>query len=249
MTPQNWLQFTIDWVGLPALALLAGLLLYRRWYREFPFFFCYVVGAELVGIARLVSARVLPGMYHRVYWISDTALAAFAFLATYELFFKRLFQRFYKTRVYRLLFPVAITATILVALTALIGGRASILTVTSRVYELMRATILLFFVVLMLVVGRRWTRQEFGIAFGFALDVSMSLALIGVWSRSANRSPFLDRLAVIAYDLACLVWLYCFWSAAPTQVSAPSPALSTEALEEARKWEDSLKDFMSQGKR
>jgi hypothetical protein len=248
MNPQNWLQFAIDWIGLPALALLAGLLLFRRWYREFPFFFCYVVGAELVGIARLLSARVLPGMYYRVYWISDTALAAFAFLATYELFFKRVFPGFYKTRLYRLLFPAAIIVTIMVALTALIGGHSSVLTLTSHVYEFLRATILLFFVALMLVMGRQWAKQEFGIASGFALDVSMSLALIGVWSRSANRSPLLDRLAVIAYDLACLIWLYCFW-AAPKAQPAASPAFSAEALQEAKKWEDSLKDFMSQGKR
>jgi len=249
MTPQNWLQFTIDWIGLPALALLAGLLLYRRWYREFPFFFCYVVGAELVGVARLLSARVLPGMYYRVYWISDTALAAFAFLATYELFFKRLFPGFYKTRLYRLLFPAAIIATILVALTALIGGHSSLLTLTSRIYEFMRATILLFFVALMLVMGRQWAKQEFGIAFGFALDVSMSLALIGIWSRSANRSPLLDRLAVIAYDLACLIWLYCFWSAPKGSGTTSSTPLSAENLHEAKKWEETLKDYIAQGKR
>ncbi len=247
MTPQTWLQFVIDWIGLPALALLAGLLLYRRWYREFPFFFCYVVGAELVGVTRLLSARVLPSAYFRVYWISDTALAAFAFLATYELFFKRLFPSFYKTRLYRLLFPAAIIVTILVALTALVGGHSSALTLTSHVYEFMRATILLFFVALMLVMGRRWAKQEFGIASGFALDVSMSLALIGIWSHSASRSAFLDRLAVIAYDLACLIWLYCFW-AAPKSTAPPAP-LSTEALLEAKKWEDSLKNFVSHGKR
>jgi hypothetical protein len=130
----------------------------------------------------------------------------------------------------------------------LIGGHSSVLTLTSHVYEFLRATILLFFVALMLVMGRQWAKQEFGIASGFALDVSMSLALIGVWSRSANRSPLLDRLAVIAYDLACLIWLYCFW-AAPKAQPAASPALSAEALQEAKKWEDSLKDFMSQGKR
>jgi len=247
MTPQIWLQFVIDWIGLPALALLAGLLLYRRWYREFPFFFCYVVGAELVGVTRLLSARVLPSTYFRVYWISDTALAAFAFLATYELFFKRLFPSFYKTRLYRLLFPAAIIVTILVALTALVGGHSSALTLTSHVYEFMRATILLFFVALMLVMGRRWAKQEFGIASGFALDVSMSLALIGIWSHSASRSAFLDRLAVIAYDLACLIWLYCFW-AAPKSTAPPAPP-STEALLEAKKWEDSLKNFVSHGKR
>lgn len=249
MTSQNWLQFVIDWMGLPALALLAVFLFFRRWYREFPFFSCYVVAAEVVGLARLLSARVFPGTYYYVYWVSDTALAAFAFLATYELFFKRLFPAFHKSRLYRLLFPAAMIVTILVSLSALLGRHSSALTVASHVYELMRAIILFFFVALMLVMGRHWAREEFSIAFGFGLDVSMSLALMGMWSRSSQRSAFLDRMAVIAYDIACLIWVYCFWTAPKDQASTPSPALSAEALQEARKWEDSLKDFMSQGKR
>jgi hypothetical protein len=101
----------------------------------------------------------------------------------------------------------------------------------------------------MLVMGRQWARQEFGIAFGFALDVSMSLALIGLWSRSANRSPLLDRLAVIAYDLACLIWLYCFWSAPKSSGTTSSTPLSAENLHEAKKWEETLKDYIAQGKR
>jgi hypothetical protein len=96
--------------------------------------------------------------------------------------------------------------------------------------------------------GRRWEKREFGIAAGFGLDVSTSIAALAIWSHAPSRSAVLNRLSVIAYDLACLIWLYCFWTAPKDQDANASPTLSAKALQEARKWEDSLKDFMSQGK-
>lgn len=250
MTEQNWFQYLLDWVGLPSLALLAVILIYRRWYREFPFFSLYVLSAELVGIARLFFMDAPARVYSRVYWVSDTALAAFAFLTAYELFFKRLFPGFYKTRFYRFLFPAAaVLVTVVVAGSSLLGGHLSALAKTTRVFIFLQAAILVFFVLLMIVMGRRWSKQEFGIAFGFGLDVSTSSILIGILSHSASRNEILNRIAVMAYDIACFIWLYCFWTAPPAQVSSLSPALSTEPLHEAKKWEDSLKDFMSQGKR
>jgi hypothetical protein len=45
------------------------------------------------------------------------------------------------------------------------------------------------------------------------------------------------------------VWLYSFWTAPNAQATVSSPDLSLDALHEAKKWEGSLKDFMSQGKR
>jgi len=246
MTAQNWVQFVMDWMGLPALALLAVILVYRRWYRDFLFFFFYVVGAEVIGLVRLATSDLHS--YLKIYWISDTLIAAFAFLATYELFVKRLFPGFYRIRFYRFLFPViAFLLTALATLNALFGGHFSILTKTIQVYEFLRATVLFFFAGLMLLMGRRWDRQEFGIAFGFALDVAGSLAFIGIWTHTSNRSPAMARWSVIAYDVACLLWLSCFWSARRTLTSTPS-SLSPNALHEAKKWEESLKDFMSQGK-
>jgi hypothetical protein len=247
MTVQNWFQFVIDWFGLPALLVLAGLFLYRRWYREFPFFFCYVVVAELVGVSRIIFIRAPLRVYSQIYWTSDTVLAFFAFLAAYELFLKRLFPGFYRTRLYRYLFPAAaILITISIALMALIGDHSTVLPKTSRVYELLRAIILFLFVALTLIMGRSWDKQEFGIAFGFGLDVSMSLALIGIWSHTSNRNEIVSRLSVLAYDIACIIWLYVFWSF--PRASFPAP-LSPEALGEAKKWEGSLKDFIASGKR
>ena len=247
---QNWANILIDWFALPSLALLACILLYRKFYREFPLFFSYVVVTEMVGLARYAASSASSSVYSYVYWISNLFVVLFAFLASYELFLGRLFPHFYKVRFFRVLFPLAaILVNVLVVITAVYGNHKRMLLLSSRIAEFLRAAVVFFFVALMTLMGRKWEKKEFGIAFGFGLDVSISLASVALWAHAANRSPIVSRIPVIAYDIACLVWLYCFWSAPPTQASPASPALSTEALHEAKKWEGSLKDFMSQGKR
>jgi len=250
MNFQGWLSFLVNWLGLPALALLAFVLIYRRWHRVFPLFTLYVIAAELLGIIRLASLSASSRLYAKIYWISDAVSAALALLATYELFFKRLFPSYHQIRFYRMLFPaVAILITVGAVVDALLGGHFSILAKTIHVYIFVRAAGLFFFVALMLIMGRRWNKQEFGIAFGFALDVSASLILLGTWSHNSSRSAIIAGWSVFAYDIACIVWLYCFWTAPKSQAVLPSQPLSPDALHEAKKWEESLKDFMSQGKR
>jgi hypothetical protein len=250
MHMQRQLHFLLDWMGLPALLLLAAVLVYRKWFRSFPFFFVYVLGAELVGVVRLLFRSAPFELYSNVYWISDTALAVFAFLATYELFFRRLFPGFYKTRLYRYIFPAAAILILLaVTLIALLGSHSSVLPKTTRIYELLRAAVLFFFVALMLIMGRRWDRQEFGIALGFALDVATSLALIGIWTHTVNRNAILGRLSVIAYDIACVVWIYCFWQQQKARPDVPLGPAARETVLQAKQWEESLKDFLTPDKR
>jgi hypothetical protein len=165
------------------------------------------------------------------------------------LLFRRLFPAFYRVRFYRSLFPAAaILITVLMIVSALFGGHFSVLATAIHTYEFLLGAALFFFVLLMLVMGRHWGKQEFGIAFGFGLVASTSLIMLSIWSHASRRTAFAGW-SVVAYDLACLIWLYCFWTVPKDQEATASPALSTEALQEARKWEGSLKDFMSQGKR
>lgn len=231
------------------MALLACILLYRKFYREFPLFFCYVVVTEIVGLTRFAASKGSPSFYSSVYWISDLVVGLVAFMASYELFVRRLFPHFYKVRFFRILFTVvAILVNVLVVIAAFYGNHKRLLLLSARIEEFLLAALIFFFAALMTFMGRKWEMKEFGIAFGFGLEVSVSLASVALWTHETRRGPFVSRIPVIAYDIACIVWLYCFLTASKAQTTTP-PALSTEALLEARKWEDSLKDFMSQGKR
>jgi|ERR1041385_1446021 hypothetical protein len=246
----EWFYFVIDWFALPSLALLAGILVYRNQQRQFPLFFLYVVGTELVGLTRLAASGAPVLVYRYVYWISNIIVVLFSLLAAYELFVKRLFPGFYKIRFFRYLFPsIAILVNIVLVLLAIFGNHKRLLLLTARAGEFLRAAILVFFVSLMALMGRRWEKREFGIAAGFGLDVSTSLAEIAIWSHAPSKNAVISRIPVIAYDIACIIWIYCFWRAPKSEPAVPTAPLSPEALHEAKKWEESLKDYMSSGKR
>jgi len=246
----EWFYFVIDWFALPSLALLACVLLYRNQQRQFPLFTLYVVAAELVGLTRLAASGAPSLVYRYVYWISDIVVVLFSLLAAYELFVKRLFPGFYKVRFFRYLFPsIAILVNIGMVLLAIYGNHKRLLLLTARAGEFLRAAILVFFVSLMALMGRRWEKREFGIAAGFGLDVSTALAEVAIWSHSPSKNALLSRLSVIAYDIACIIWIYCFWRAPKSEPAVPTAPLSPAALHEAKKWEESLKDYMSSGKR
>ena len=246
----SWANILIDWFALPSLALLACILLYRKFYREFPLFFCYVVVTEIVGLTRFAASKGTPGFYSSVYWISNLVVVLFAFLASYELFVRRLFPRFYKVRFFRVLFTVvAILVNLLVVIAAFYANHKRLLLLSARIEEFLRAALIFFFVALMTFMGRKWEMKEFGIAFGFGLDVAISLASVAFWTQASKRSPLVSRIPVIAYDIACIIWIYCFLGAARTEPAVAAAPLPPEAILEAKKWEESLKDFMSQGKR
>jgi hypothetical protein len=248
MNFHGWTWDLLGWVALPVVAVLLGVFLVRRWVSEYPFFFSYLIATEVVGIVRLAWFAAPIHTYYYVYWVSDIIYTCFSLVATYELFVKRLFPGFYKVRLYRYIFLLAALLTTLSATAlALISGHLKVLQATVYVYSFVRALILVFFIVLMLIMGRQWKKQEFGIALGFGLDVSTSLASLGIWSHTPSATVLISRISEVAYDIACIIWLYSFWTPPKDQGSIP-PALSTEALHEAKKWEGSLKDFMSQGK-
>lgn len=250
MNATSWIWNLLGWAALPLLGVLALVLLWRRWVAEFPIFFSYVLVACAVGITRLIVFSASPNVNAYVYWISDIIYSLFALMATCELFIKHLFPRFYKVRFYRYLFGIAALLTVLCSiLIAMMSGRPRVLTSIVYVYNFARAAILVFFVALMMLMGRRWTRLQFGIAAGFVLDVSASLATVGVWSRTPGGTALLVEISVVAYDAACLIWILCFLTASKTSAVPVLDSIPVEQLHQARTWEETLKDFLTPGKR
>lgn len=238
----------VEWFSLPLLPILAGVLFWRKTFREIPIFCSYVMVSTTTAIVRLLAYNGSRKTYFYTYWISNLALALFAFLSTYELFAKRLFPHFYKIRFYRYLFPVvAVVVTIAAALTAVASTRIGLLFIRiDHGIEFLRVTTLCFFVALMSIMGRRWSRHEFGVASGFAVDAAAFLATFAFVTRQGKVVTLINELPAIAYDIACLIWLITFLK--PEQSTPPPTPVSPEVLEEARKWEEAAKGSLSRKK-
>jgi hypothetical protein len=241
----EWLRYFLSWFSLPVLGMLVVVFLWRRLYKEFPLFFSYIVVTGLITIIRLVAyARIPAKTYSDVYWISNLVGTLFGILAVYEVFVRRLFTGFYRVRFYRYLFPASALAitSLAVSLGFLSPNKWAFFTMADHILTFVRVALLGLFVALMLVMGRQWTRYEFGIAFGFGLLTAVSFFTFALQSRFLHRGTELPR---VAWDITCAVWLICFSKPVSEVESSSSEPLHPAILGEAKKWEGSLKGWLA----
>ena len=245
----GWLWQFLYWMSLPALAAVAGILVWRRLHREFPLFLGFLLTTEAVGLLRLAAQIAAPRAYPYVYWTSDLAIMMLNFLAVAELLI-RLFPRFYRVRPYRLLFSAASSVIIFAGwVTAFESShRVAALLIEARVLDFVMVAMLTFLIALMLLMGREWTRYEFGIAFGFAINAAASLITSAAWVRARYQSTMIDQLPLIAFDISCLVWLITVSKPKKGTRFSSAGQLDAEMLREARSWETLLKTWLTSGK-
>ncbi|HWF04442.1 MAG TPA: hypothetical protein VHA06_12180 [Candidatus Angelobacter sp.] len=251
MPSANWIWDVIAWMSLPLLAILAGVMVWKRLVRVFPFFFTYVVVTAAIGVIRFVAYKGYSAqVYFVVYWSSDFVILLTTFLAIYEVFLRRIFPGFAKVQFYRYLFPIFAFLISLVAFLLAMHAhdrRTAFLTI-SRVFDFLRSAVIGFFVLLILFMGRAFTGYEFSIASGFGIQAALALAHAAIRFQG-GRSTIMERLELIAYDVACLIWLWSFASGEKNTPKKSSQEVDTAALHEAKKWEESLKGFIARGKR
>ena len=248
LTDIFWL--VVDWVSLPMLLVLAGVLVPRKAFSDFPLFSWYIVISCGVTLARLFAHSSTIRTYFYTYWISEVALTVCALMASYELFGRRLFPNFHKVRLYRFLFLIsAVVIITLTVLTAIASVRIDLVFIKiTHAFDFLRAAILFFFGALMLAMGRRWTRYELGIASGFAIDTAVFLMTFAIWTYRGKTAPkVLNELPVIAFDIACIIWLITFLKPEKPEL-VPTAPVSPEVLIEAKKWEETLKGSLGKKK-
>lgn len=236
----------IYWFSTPILAVLAILLFWRRLNRDFPLFTAYTLAAFLSDVARLVAYQASSLAYTYTYWTTQAVVTALALLVIYDLCLRRLFAAFYKVRFYRFLFPAV----------ALIIGAVAVMTIFStnrrmyvlaqviHVFDVLQVAILLFLVGLMIFMGRRWSRTEFGIAMGFGVDAAAYLVTLASWTKRTPLTKIAADIPTFSYDLACLIWLVTFLKPEKT-TPAPTQPVSSEVLKDAKKWQETLKGSLT----
>jgi hypothetical protein len=235
----------IYWSPTLALTALMVILAWRRLAREFPFFFSYIVVAWAKDLADFVAYHKSPGAYFYTYWISHLVSAVFILLATYELSLTRLFPRFYKVGFYRHLFSVAALIAIGVGVSAAYEGSGlKVVPQAIHVINILQVIALLFFVGLMQFMGRQWARYEFGIALGLGVNAVAFVIFFVIFLRSGPLHGMMRELPTVADALVCLIWLVTFLR--PESPTAPPIApVSPEVLDQARKWEKTLKESLT----
>jgi hypothetical protein len=247
---QTWLWFCLRWFPILAVSLLAAMFLWRRLWRELPFFFLYLTSALLVGVVRYGASLLSYRVYFYTYWITDLAVAVVAFLPMYEVLLRRLFAGFRKNRFYRNVFPlVALTILMLAILTASQSrDQGAAFQAASRALDFMRTSFLVFFISLILFMGRDWGRYDSGITLGFAIQAAVALAFAAIRARMHNEPAFMDIVERIAYDLSCLIWLITFRKPEKRTQFLPPDQVDPEMLHQARAWESLLKKWLTPGK-
>jgi hypothetical protein len=247
-----WIWDVVAWISLPLLAMLAGVMIWKKLEREFPFFFAYTTLTALIGLIRFIAYKgYSANVYFYVFWISDSVILLVTFLAIYETFLKRIFPGFARVRFYRYLFPVVAiiigAAALIIALHSM-DTRGAFLA-TARIFDFLRSAVIGFFVLLILFMGRSFAGYEFTITLGFGIQAAVALANGAVRLQQRGvRSVTWDRLEAVAFDLACFIWLWSF-SRGGASATRQVEVLNPENLEKAKKWEKSLKDFITHDKR
>jgi hypothetical protein len=246
---QSEIWQVIYWSPILVRAALVVLLLRHRFVRRVPFFFTYLVvtfGRDLVCF--LMYQRG-PTVYSQTYWISNLVAAIFIFLASCELSFTRLFPQFHRVRFYRYSFLAAAIVSTAMGLSIAFGGFSlSILAELIHVLDVLQVVGLLFSVGLMIFMGRRWAGYEFGVALGLGVEVTSLVITFAVLLRSGSLHGRIWNLPAVADAVACIIWLIAFWR--PGTASAiPAVPVGAGVLQEAKRWEETLKGSLIEKKR
>lgn len=247
---QAWLSLLVRWFPVAAVALLALIFVWRRQWRDLPFFFSYLIYGLFFVAVLYIGIRLGKRPYFYIYWISNLIGFVVVLLPMYEVFLRRLFTGFYKTRLYRSIFPsTAVLILVLTVLTALQAeDKGAAFKMALRAFDFMRTAVLVFFISLMLFMGRQWTRYDLGITLGFAIQAAVALANAAVRARMHYHPTFLDTVEMVAYNVSCVIWLVTFWQPERRVALSRAGQLDREMLHQARNWEVILKDWLSPGK-
>jgi len=240
------------WFPVVILTLLSAVFLWGRIWRELPLFFFYIASAAPLGLLRFTVYHWNQSAYFYVYWISELAEAVIFSLALYEVFIRRVFPRFHKVRFYRGLFPSAAVAILLLTIVAVLFSpdRKSAFQVASSAFDFVRTAFLVFFMVLMLLMGRQWGRYDLGITLGFGIQAAAALANAAVRTRlGGHRSVIFDTAEIVTFELACVIWLITFLKPERSDRLQPAGPLDASVLPQARSWESVLKEWLTPGKK
>lgn len=238
------LYYTL-WILHPVLqAAIAGFMLRRGLFRQFKFFFAYIL-TQLLSFAIVFPAYVwhsYSALFY-LYWGCTAVSVACGFLVIHEVFVD-VFRAFHTLRdLGTVLFKWAGLVMLLVA------GVVSVSTTSSQIGPLLQAIVtaqrcvriiqvgmVLFLLFFAHYVGMSRRQHSFGIALGFGAFACTELMLIASWTGNHLGGPWMSIVNMSTYNCSLFLWL------GYVAIRRPARELSTSQLQSHR-WEQSLSDI------
>lgn len=198
---------------------LALLLVRRRAYKIFPFFFAYTVFAVVVELCKFVLAQYFRSTmtYFYFYWGAEVIYAVLGFLAIHEVF-RRVFGNFTRLSWFKFLLPLVGLGMLAISVLIPIVHRAvETPPLLEGIYSLQIAVrclqIGVFFLIFFLAraFDLDYRQYAFGIAAGFG--IASGGILLGTLVRTGlglKSLMFFQYVPIVAYCMAITVWLVSF---------------------------------------
>jgi hypothetical protein len=250
MSVPAYTSYAVWVVGGAGNLLALGLILRRRLYREFPWFFSYLLFHAIDTFVALLIYRYLgrhSSLYFYEYWAAQALGFALRFAVIYEIFYQ--FLRPYQglRRASTLLLRWVGLALLAVALWVGIAGPRNEPTwaiagavVAERSINVVQCGLLVLLFLFASYFALTWRNYVFGIALGFGVIATIELLA----SALATQAPFFANgifglLPRISYDLAVIIWV--------AYLLAPEPSraeLKVLPQHELEKWNHELLELL-----
>lgn len=230
-------------IPLGLLSLLFALLVWRRAYKIFPFFFAYVAFAVAADSARFASLGHSP--YRITYWVTESIYDILGILVMYEVLWSVL-GSLARSRSTRLILPILMVVGTGLSLAhrqavpPRVTGFLVYIVLGEIAVRFVQVLVFAGLVTLVPLIGLRWRQYPFGVATGFGLYATVMLLTTVKFSDFGTRFKFLWGItSVVAYSVAVLIWIWFF--SVPQKMEIPVSELSAPSPGDLKKYKDALR--------
>jgi len=244
MSDKIKLVYYLLWIAHPVFESFIALAMLRSGrYRQFKYFFAYIV-AEIIAFAVVFPTyRYNPAACLYLSWFSAAVSVVLGFKVIHEAFLDA-FRPFHTLRdLGTVLFKWAGLVMLLVAGVVSISSSSldvapwmqAILT-AQRCVRIIQVGMVLFLLFFARYLGVSRRQYSFGIALGFGCFAMVELSLVASWVGDHLNNLSMNLVNMVAYNLTLFIWL------GYTLAKNPGRDVSTNLLRPQR-WEQSLTDI------